>query len=77
MLDHRRKQQDRQRQQQTDPEASLELRNHVAVIMACMARVNALRFVAPMGAIRGLVRQRMPMDARSVRTMVQFMVMLS
>ena len=45
--------------------------------MACMARVNALRFVAPMGAIRGLVRQRMPMDARSVRTMVQFMVMLS
>jgi hypothetical protein len=45
--------------------------------MASMARVNALRFVATMGAIRGLVGQRMTMDARSVRTMVESMVVLS
>jgi hypothetical protein len=45
--------------------------------MACMARVDALRFVATMGCIRGPVGQRMTVDARSARTMVESMVMLS
>ena len=77
MLDRRREDQDGQRQEQTDPEALLEFRDHETVIVACMTRTSALRLMAIMSAMGVHVVHGMIVDARGVRAVVVSMVMLS
>ena len=51
MLDHRREDQDGQRQEQTDPKALLEFRDHETVIVAYMTRTSVMCLMATMSAI--------------------------
>src|SRR6516225_5962916 len=77
MLDHRREDQDRERQEQTDPEALLKFRNHVTVIVARMTRMSVMCLMATMSTMRIHVVLRMTIGARVVRTWVGSIAMLS
>jgi hypothetical protein len=65
-LDHRREDQDRQRQEQTDPEELLKFRNHETVIVARMTRMSVMCLMATMSTMRIHVVLGMTMDARVV-----------
>src|SRR6516225_3529707 len=77
MLDHRREDQDRERQEQTDPEALLKFRNHVTVIVARMTRMSVMCLMATMSTMRIHVVLKMTTGARVVRTWVGSIAMLN
>src|SRR5262249_24691047 len=76
MLDHRREDQDGQRQEQTDPEALLKFGDHETVIMARITRVSVMCLTATMNAMGVHIVHGVIVDARPVRRVVMAMGML-